>query len=421
MDAELRKHFRFNFIVNLLDGGFFGFAFGFASLSTVLPLFVATMSDSAVLIGLIPAIHTVGWQLPQLFTARKLTTLSRYKPWVLLMTIHERVPFFVLSIIAWLIPIIGKPTALILSFLTLVWQGLGGGFTANAWQNMIGKIIPPEYRATFFGVQSAAANLLASAGATVAGLILERLAFPGNFALCFLLASLMMAISWFCLSLTREPEHIPQSSPGDDQQFWSHVRNILKTDQPFTWFLVGRILFQFAMMAFPFYIVYAVQERGMSKFEAGIMTSVLFITQVIANPLLGWLADRWKRQPVLEFGAIAATLSALLAWLAPSLSWFYLVIILIGIANTVYWAIGLALTLEFGSELHRPTYVGLANTLIAPAAVLAPLLGGWLADAMGYRATFIASIVLGIFTAFILHYFVKFPERNRLEETTPSR
>lgn len=41
------------------------------------------------------------------------------------------------------------------------------------------------------------------------------------------------------------------------------------------------------MMAFAFYSVYAVQERGLGKFEAGIMTSVLFITQVIANPLLG--------------------------------------------------------------------------------------------------------------------------------------
>ena len=158
----------------------------------------------------------------------------------------------------------------------------------------------------------------------------------------------------------------------------------------------------------------------MGKFEAGIMTSALFITQVIANPLLGWLADHWKRQPVLEFGAIAAILSALLAWLAPSSSWFYLVIILTGVANTVYWSIGLALTLEFGSELHRPTYVGLANTLIAPAAALAPLLGGWLADTMGYRATFVASIILGTFTALILHYFVKTPERNRMKEPITS-
>ncbi|WP_299028367.1 MFS transporter [uncultured Thermanaerothrix sp.] len=413
MDAEIRRHFRFNFWVNLLDGGFFGFAFGFASLSTVLPLFIATMSDSAVLVGLVPAIHVVGWQLPQLFTAQRVQALNRFKPWVLFMTIHERIPFVFLSLVAWLSPTLGKTTTLWLSFFLLTWQGLGGGLTANAWQNMIGKIIPSEYRATFFGLQSAAANLLGSAGAALAGLILERLVFPGNFALCFLLASLMMGLSYFFISLTREPEHYVETNPRDTKAFWAEVRKILTCDKSFTWYLVGRILFQFSMMAFAFYMVYAVQERGMGKFEAGIMTSVLFITQVIANPLLGWLADRWKRQPVLELGALAVVLSALLAWFAPALSWFYLVMILTGIANTVFWAIGLAITLEFGQESQRPTYVGLANTLIAPAAALSPLVGGWLADQWGYPATFAASTCLGLIALAVLHFFVQSPERGQ--------
>ena len=64
------KNFKHNFVVNVLDGGFFGFGMGFGSLGTVLPLFISMMTDSAILIGLIPAIHVVGWQLPQLFTAR---------------------------------------------------------------------------------------------------------------------------------------------------------------------------------------------------------------------------------------------------------------------------------------------------------------------------------------------------------------
>lgn len=60
MNTELRKHFRYNFIINVLDGGFFGSALGFASFVTVLPLFVSTLTDSAILIGLASAIHSVG-------------------------------------------------------------------------------------------------------------------------------------------------------------------------------------------------------------------------------------------------------------------------------------------------------------------------------------------------------------------------
>jgi len=80
MEIEIQRHLRHNLIVNLLDGAFFGFGLGFASFATILPLYVATMTDSALLIGLIPAIHNAGWQLPQLFTARWVARQSHIKP-----------------------------------------------------------------------------------------------------------------------------------------------------------------------------------------------------------------------------------------------------------------------------------------------------------------------------------------------------
>lgn len=60
MNIEIQKNLKHNLIVNLLDGGFFGFAMGFSSFVTILPLFVSTMTHSALLIGLIPAIHNAG-------------------------------------------------------------------------------------------------------------------------------------------------------------------------------------------------------------------------------------------------------------------------------------------------------------------------------------------------------------------------
>jgi len=116
MDIEINKHLRYNFAVGVMDGAFFGLALGFASFVTVLPLFVSTMTGSAILIGLIPAIHSVGWQLPQLFTARQVTRLSRYKPTVILMTIHERLPFLGLAAVAWFLPVLRREVALLLTF-----------------------------------------------------------------------------------------------------------------------------------------------------------------------------------------------------------------------------------------------------------------------------------------------------------------
>jgi hypothetical protein len=194
--ADIYQNFKFNVIVNVIDGGFFGLALGFASFITVIPLFVSRMTDSSTLIGLIPAIHQVGWQLPQLFFAERVGRLTRYKPMVVALTIHERLPFLGLALVAFAVPVLGVNAALYITFALLIWQGIGGGITANPWQAMIAKIIPSDRRGTFYGFQAAMANLLASGSAVAAGVLLTRLEYPGNYALCFLIAVLAMRQFW---------------------------------------------------------------------------------------------------------------------------------------------------------------------------------------------------------------------------------
>src|SRR5215216_4317725 len=188
VEQFIRKHLRHNIIVNLFDGGFFGLAIGFVSFSTIMPLFVASMTNSATLIGLVPAIHATGWLLPQLFTASHTARLRRYKRTVLLTTIHERLPFLGFALIVLFLPKIGVRAGLVMTFICLIWQGLGGGFTANAWTSLISKIIPGDSRGTFFGIQAAVANLFISAAAIGAGYLLNGFEAPRGFLYCFLIA-----------------------------------------------------------------------------------------------------------------------------------------------------------------------------------------------------------------------------------------
>jgi MFS family permease len=411
MDPRIRQSLRHNLTVNLLDGAFFGFALGFASFVTIIPLFVQTMTDSAILIGLIPAIHSMGWQLPQLLTANRVSQQKRFKPMVLWMTLHERLPFLGLAVLAWLLPSVSQQTALVITYILLIWQGLGGGSTATAWQSMIGKIIPSSRRGTFYGAQSAVANLLASLGAIIAGFILERLTSPGDFALNFLFASLCMLISWSLLASTHEPENLPVEPALEGYQFWNRLREILREDGNFRWFIIVRMLSQFAVMASAFYTVFAVGQLGLSEASVGLMTGVLMGTQIAVNPVLGWIGDRWSHRAAMQIGVAASALSGLVAWWAPSANWFYLVFSLAGVANASIWTVGLAMVAEFGTESQRPAYIGLANTLIAPATILAPFVGGWIAEASGYPSTFLVSAAAGLVTFVVLQRFVRDPRR----------
>lgn len=407
-----RKHLRYNVTVGLLDGAFFGLAIGFASFSTILPLFVASMTNSATLIGLVPAIHSAGWLLPQLFTASYTARLRRYKRTVILTTIHERIPFLGFALVAFLLPKIGLQAGLILTFAFLIWQGLGGGFTANSWTSMISKIIPPESRGTFFGTQAALANLLISGSAIGAGYLLSSFDSPFNFMACFLIASLFFTFSWIFLALTREPADYEKVIEDNPPPFWHGAGRILKRDKNFNWFLTARILSQFATMGFAFYIVYALRRFQMDEVTAGYLTATLTIAQTVANAGMGWMGDRVGHRLMLIIGAASALLSSLFAWFAPSLPWFFPIFVLAGFANVSIWTNGMTMTVDFSDESERPFYIGLAQTLTAPATILAPLIGGWIADTQGFVSTFGWATVLSIVMMLILIFLVKEPRKS---------
>jgi MFS family permease len=148
------------------------------------------------------------------------------------------------------------------------------------------------------------------------------------------------------------------------------------------------------------------------------LTSVTLIAQVLGNLVMGWIGDRKSHYLVMGFGLAAAILSAFLAWQASSVAWFFPVVIFSGFANVGIWTISMAMTVEFGRPEERQTYIGLANTLIAPATILAPIFGGWLADLAGYPVTFLASGVCGVLTMLVFVLRLRDPRRRGNEPAT---
>jgi len=132
---------------------------------------------------------------------------------------------------------------------------------------------------------------------------------------------------------------------------------------------------------------------------------------------MGWFGDRLGHRSMLVLGAGAATLSSLLAWFAPSLNWFIPIFILSGFANVSIWTNGMTMATTFGGEVERPFYIGLAQTLTAPATIIAPLLGGWVADTKGFVVTFSIATILSVAMMTILLFLVKDP--GKIHHPTP--
>jgi MFS family permease len=401
---------RQNFIYNLLDGSFYGFALGIASYVTVIPLFMASLTDSTVLIGLIATIHSLGWQLPQLFTAERVSRLTKYRPMVMFLVIHERLPFLALTLLALLTPFLHSSLVIALAFVCVCWQSFGSGLVATPWQSMVAKLFPEQVRGTFYGMQSGGANFLSSVGAFSAGVLLVTLPYPYNFGACFALAGIATSVTIVFLGKTHEDPHEATPTP---KRNWREVlvllRHLLRQDRNFGVFMITRNLAQLSQTALAFFTVFALRNHGADAQIVGIFTGVMLLTQMIASPIMGYLGDKWGHRWALAFGDVAMAASACIAVFAPSVEWLYVVFVLAGIVNSTHWTSILAISSEFGNEQTRPYYVGLSNTLTAPMTLISPIIGGLLADSVGFHSTFIICALMGLVAAFMLAAYVVNP------------
>lgn len=390
-----KKDLQVNISASLLDAVFYGAALGMASYTTIIPLFISTITTSSILIGLAGSLRTLFWQFPQLFIASRVQNAVQFKRLTSLFFIIERIPIAALGIFAFFVPRFDSRVALSIIFLLLIWNSLGAGLSANPWQNLMYSIFPPTNLSTFLGLIMAIQNVVSAGGAIFAGVILAQGYYPSNYGCLFLLVFVALSMSFVFYSWTRETprQRVPVSSQSGS--LFTSVRTILSGNRNFLLLLLGRTFCQFGLTGSYFYTVYMLNNLNSSLVMIGLTTSVFMISTAVANLVLGRLADRWSHIGVLSLGAVAISIGNILAGFVVSPEWFYLVQILSGIALVTNVTIIMATTLQLGTDTERPYYIGILATFVAPATLLAPILGGWIADALGYRVMFIASALMG--------------------------
>lgn len=408
--AEVEKHFRWNFAVNVLDGAFFWLGINFAAPSTIMPLYVSHLTDNRVLIGLISAITGAGWYLPQLLTANYVEQMPVKKRLVVNVGLFsERLPFLVMALSVFLFARRSANWALLFFFLTLVWHTVGAGVVAISWQDMVAKVIPVNYRGRLLGLANFIGSATGLLGAALAAAVLARFPFPINFGICVSLTFAFLMASWFALALTREPPLHSRKPAVSLREYGRRLPAVLRNDRNFLMYLLSRVMAVFGKAGVGFVTVYAVQRWHLTDSQAGLYTTVLLAGQTAANLISGVVADRRGHKLVLESGLALLVLAMLVAVLAPAPVWMCAVFAALGALNATDLMSAIVLPMEFSSPDERPTYIGLANTIPGLFAAIAPLLGGWFAARTSYSALFLVAGMLSLLAWAILHWMVKEP------------
>lgn len=395
-EDQIRRNRRWNFGVNVGDLTFFNFALSFTFASTVLPLYASRLTDAAILIGLVPAIENVAAYLPQIIAAHHSEGLDRKKPFIVKVSIWERVPyaFVALGVFLWR----GAPdwASYIILILSIAMARGAGGLGSPAWKAMLNKIIHPNRRGLLFGLGWAFGGLFGIGGAAVVRHVLATVPYPRSFGLLFLYCFLAQTISWTFLTLNREPpQHAERSSPTLGHYF-RQLPGILRDNPDYTRFLIGQTLVIFGGMGMGFYVIYARKAFGVSEAFAGWLTMAALISQSAGTPVLGWLSDRLGHKWQNQLSTLLGALAALLILGAPSHLWLFAVFVFMNLSVAGLRISRMSITMEFAKGDRVPTYAALASTLLAVPSLLAPVTGGWIVDTWGYKPLFVTALIMSL-------------------------
>ena len=419
-EAFVRRHLRRNVLALGGDFAFYMVGLAFASQSTILPAFAESLGAPNVVIGAIPAVTTLGWLLPSLLVAGHTEALARKLPFVLRYTVWERAPYLALALTALLVA--GRAPMLSLALLLLVLLATTGvaGALLPAWMDIVGRAIPVTLRGRFFAVWSILASLGGLAASFATASLLASIPAPSSYGVCFLAASLCMALSYVALLLTREPPPVAAPAPSVPlRTYLARIPGLMRRDRNMSWFLAARCCTVIGVMASGFFTVYALRVLAAPAWQAGVFTTMLLVGQVAGNLVFGWLADRMGHRLVLAAGTAAMVAANLMALAAPSVDLLRVAFILTGVYDAAVLVSGLNILLELAPAADEgPTYIGLGRTAVAPIAFAAPLAAGFLADAVGFEAVFAVAAVFSLVALGLLIGRVRDP-RQELLVTAP--
>ncbi len=410
IDAFVAKNFRWNFSVNLIDITFITLAFSVISRETITPLLVSNLTDSKIAIGLVPAIFSISFYLPQLFAANHAERLKRKLPFVMLIGgVLERVPYLFVGIAILLFAESAPILALLCLYLVIGLGAFGAGVATPAWFSMIGKVLPVKRRGIFFGLSSGLGTLMGIIGAYFVGVILDEFGYPQNFATLFLIAAVFMGISWVGLALNREPESPVVKKQISQRRYFKQLPGILRGNHNYRRFLLSYCISRLSLMGTSFFIVYGNENFSLSGADVALLTAVLIGSEAVMQLALGWLGDRRGHKLNLMISGFAIALAALVAIAASDLISLIPAFVLLGAALASDRISHLNIVLEFAVPEDQPTFIGLTNTLLAPVTFFAPILGGWVATSFGYDSLFNLTLLCGVVGGALLGLWVKEP------------
>jgi MFS family permease len=403
-----------NFRLGVGNGVLYNLGSYFAGKSTIVPTFLAQLTTSSALIGVVSQFESIGWYLPQLIVSTWVVHRSQKMPLYHVSLWVRAIAFFAIAVLVLLNP---PPSVLLLLF--VLGYGtfhFGAGIGGVVFLELVAKTVPPQSRGRFFGLRISIGSILtATVGATIVTALLKSFGWPTNYGLTFLVGACIATTGLVLMSVMREPHTAGLPEARSFREQFDRARVILRTDLRFRTYVKTRLIMATWTIGVPFLVLFAQSHLGFHTSDVGYFIAAECIGTIIGNFFWERLADRVSTKACLRGAAyvsIVLPIVILLYTVFPLPKLLYPIVFGLSAAVDAGTSIGgLSYLIEISPEHDRATYIGLFNSSLAFPCLLTAV-AGLLLDIAGYQLVYAIVLALGIASLFAVSKLTEMRHRH---------
>lgn len=400
---------RRTFAAFLTDYVGYGIAMAAISMTTYLPMFLKSQTDSNVVIGLIPATFALARSFTCMLAAPYLERKRFIRIWMIVAMVVERTPLILCGV--WIFFSRACSPGLVVAGVLILWTlyNLGNGLASTAWGSYFARVLSPQKRGRLNGWGISISALCGLAVVPAVEWLIESFGLPRGYGMAMSGGGLLLVAGSLIFLLGREAPFVEVKQRTDWRGYMREMVPILRSDARFRWFIVAACLWLISYTGFSYFTVYAIQQFG-----AGPNTVMWYTISMAAGSgftgyICGQVAGKRGYTVVLLFGFGATIASMVAVFFTRQGEWMYPAFALAGCAMSASYISIINLPMELAQRQHVPTYVAVSAFVRGPVGTLAPLAAGIYLEFFDFTPLFLFCAFTGIVGAYLLNHFVREP------------
>lgn len=348
-----------------------------------LPVFLTRMGASNFQVGLLSSMPGVTGLFLAILVGRFLQTRRNIVPWFSLSRLLVISCFAMTGLVTLFFP---KEIAVISTLAIWAFATLPQTALAVAFSVVMNAVAGPEGRYALLSRRWAIFGLTSVIGTFIVTQLIDRITFPLNYGLMFLVLSLGGFISFYFSSRISLPDQTPPSlsTAKSAREGAQNYLALLRSNPAFASFAGKRFVYLSALaLSQPIMPLFFVREVGAADSQIGTINMTMTSVMLVGYFLWPWVSRKRSGRFVLLATTLGMVLYPALTALTPRVE---LIIVYAAIAGLFQSGLDLVFFDELMKTVpaeYSATFVSLAQSMQYLSAILAPMLGTWLADYIG--------------------------------------